>query len=58
MLVEELFLWVRRDASRRRNDEEGIRITQRLQELAAFEEGEQTKLMVAKFPGPSARWNH
>lgn len=58
MLVEELLLWLRGDSSRRRNDEEGTRMIQRLQELAASEEGEPTKAIAAKFPGPPTRENY
>jgi len=48
MSLEDLFLWVRRDASRRRNHEEGIRIIQRLRELADYEHVKQIKPAAAE----------
>jgi len=48
MLLEDLFLRVRRDASRRRNHEEGIRMIQRLQELDAHENVKEIKPATAE----------
>jgi hypothetical protein len=58
VLLEELFVWARRDLTQRKKDGEGTIIATRLRELAASEDAEQTKPIAAEFPSQSIRRNH
>ena len=58
MLLEDMFVWARRDSTQQKKDEEGTIIARRLRELAASEEARPTKPIVAKFPSQSVKRSH